>query len=316
MIRNTQTLVGILMVVLLMSCEKEELPKPIIDIQGSVYQTLEMGEEYTSHIGFSLQSSEVYQINSIDWDLYIYPNREVRINTSRFMKVLEIDEANRFEDTFHDSVFVYDDYSNEESDFKIKLTDKEQYYIIDLGRNIVGEVLQKVDCKMKLVEDKLHLEYKQRLEDTWKLKILDLSASSGVFFSFLTEETMFNNLFVESDFYCGGYITRFVDADLDYLVRGVLLNMSNTIEIAIATDLEYEAINLSNIAHYNFSKHIDKIGYDWKVYDLDKGLYIIDQSKVYVIRYANGLIYKLKFIDYYNSEGKKGYPMISFELLK
>jgi len=316
MIRNTQALVGILMTILLMSCEKEELPKSIIDIQGSVYQTLEMGEDYTSHIGFSLQSSEMYQVNSIDWDLYIYPNREVRINTSRFMKVLEVEGVNRFEDVFNDSVFVYDDYSKEDSDFKIKLTDKERYYIIDLGRDIEGELLQKVDCRIKLIEDKLHLEYKNRLEDQWKLKILDLSASSGLFFSFLTEETMVNNLFVESDFYCGGYITRFVEADLDYLVRGVLLNMSSNLEIAIATDIEYDTINLSNITKYNFSKHIDKIGYDWKAYDLDKGLYVVDQSKVYIIRYANGLIYKLKFLDYYNSQGKKGYPMISFELLK
>lgn len=316
MIRYTGQFLGLLFMLLFISCEKEELPKPIIATDGAIYQTLEMGEDYSTHIGFSLQTSAVYQIQSIDWDIYIYPNRAVRMNTSRFMKVVKLEQSEDFNTTIPDSIYEYDDYSNEDFDFKIQLTEEEQYYIIDLGRNIEGEVLKKVDCKLKLIDDELIMQYKYRSENIWKEKVLRLNASSGQFFSFLNEESIESNLFTGSDFYCGGYITRFKDANLDYLVRGILLNTSKNIEIALYPNNDYDEIDLSKVSALQFTKHIDKIGYDWKVYDLEKGLYIIDQSKVFIIRYSNGLIYKLKFIDYYNDEGKKGYPMISFELLE
>lgn len=303
-------------VLFLGSCEKDELPKPILDQQGSVFQVLEMGETYSNQIGFSLQNSTVDIVSAMDWDIYIYPNKEIRLNTSRFMKILQVEDEDALSLVYHDSLFIYDDYSKTTFDFKLKASEALSYYIIDLGRNIEGDVLFKVYTKMHIESDQLIVEYKYENQDVWKSKSLDLTSSIGRFYSFVNEEELISSLFVQSDFYCGGYITRFNSENLDYLVRGVLLNNTSNMEIAEITHLEYEDITLDQISEFDFRKQIDQIGFDWKSYNIDEGLYLIDQTKIYIIKYSNGLIYKLKFIDYYNDKGKKGFPTLSYTLLQ
>lgn len=318
MMWNKGVLLGALFMLLLSSCEKEELPKPINGTQGAVFQTLEMGDNYASHIGFSLQSEEVSQIESIDWDIFIYPDKKIRINTSRFMKVAQLENESDFSNELDDSVYKYDDFSLEYFDFKIEPDEgEESYYIIDLGRDIEGNVLYKIDCKLTVNDDQLSMQYRKHNEEvSWKTKAFELNSAIGKFYSFITEKEMINNLFVGPDFYCGGYITRFEEAGIDYLVRGVLLNESKNIELARLTDVDYDAITLSDVAGLGFTTHIDKIGYDWKAYDLDAGLYLVDQTKVYIVKYSNGLIYKMKFVDFYSVDGEKGSPTLSFELLE
>ncbi len=307
---------GIILGFIFSSCEKDELPKPNYGNQNSVVRTLEMGENYSSQIGFSLQNDNMFQIKSIDWDIYVYPDKQVRINTSRFMKVYKVESEAGFLNTYSDSVYVYDKYASHDFEFKIKPSTVPSYYIIDLGRDISGDVLYKVDCKMQLVEDQLMLSYRARGQVTWKEIRINLTSVSGTFFSFLQERISSNNLFVQSDFYCGGYITRFEEANLDYLVRGVLVNKTSPIEIAEVTNLDYDSVTLSDVVGFEFKQNIDQIGYDWKTYDIDAGIYITDQTKLYIVKYNNGLIYKLKFIDYHNEQGKKGYPVLSYALLE
>lgn len=316
MIVNKFLFIGVIIGFLFTSCEKDELPKPSYGNQSSVVRTLEMGEDYSSQVGFSLQNNDVFQIKSIDWDIYIYPDKQVRINTSRFMKVHKVTSETDFSNTYPDSVYLYDEYASNHFEFKIQPSVSPSYYIIDLGRNIAGDVLYKVDCKMQLQGDQLIISYREQGQTTWKESSIDLTSTSGTFFSFLKEGVLSNNLFVQSDFYCGGYITRFEEANLDYLVRGVLVNKTNSIEIAEVSNIDYDAVTLSDIVNFEFKQNIDQIGFDWKTYDIDAGIYITDQTKLYIVKYTNGLIYKLKFIDYHNEQGKKGYPVLSYALVE
>jgi len=306
-------LVGVLF---LGSCEKDELPKPILDQQGSVLQVLEMGETYSNQIGFSLQDPTVDVVEVMDWDIYIYPSKKIRLNTSRFMKVLKVADEEALSLVYHDSLFTYDDYSKTTFDFKLEASEAIRYYIIDLGRNIEGDVLPKVFTKIHINSNQLIVEYKRDDQTVWKLKSLDLTSNIGRFFSFVNEEEFTSPLFVQSDFYCGGYITRFNAENLDYLVRGVLLNKTSDLEVAEITNLDYDDISLANVPEFDFKQQMDQIGYDWKYYNIDEGLYLIDQTKIYIIKYGNGLIYKLKFIDYYSDIGKKGFPTLSYALLE
>lgn len=302
---------------LLWSCEKEELPKPILDHQGSVFQVLEMGENYGNQVGFSLQHAQINTLDVMDWDIYIYPNKDIRINTSRFMKVLKVNSENDFVVEHPDTDFNYDEYSSNAFDFKLLVSEDVNYYILDLGRNVEGDVLYKLYLKIHLSSDNLvSLEYKKAEETNWTSKQIELTSSFGHFYSFLSEVQMVNPLFVQSDFYCGGYITRFEEAELDYLVRGILVNITKDISLAQVDDKTYEDITLDDVTSFDFRNQIDEIGYDWKAYNIDEGLYIVDDTKVYIVKYSNGLIYKLKFIDYYNDKGEKGYPTLSYTLLE
>ena len=56
----------------------------------------------------------------------------------------------------------------------------------------------------------------------------------------------------------------------------------------------------------------DIIGYEWKDYDFDNAMYQVDPDKIYILKNRIGFYYKLRFIDYYNSTGEKGYPTFEF----
>ena len=51
---------------------------------------------------------------------------------------------------------------------------------------------------------------------------------------------------------------------------------------------------------------------DWKEYDFDNEHYTVLPDKIYVLKTSIGYYYKLRFIDFYNSTGEKGYPTFEF----
>jgi hypothetical protein len=61
-----------------------------------------------------------------------------------------------------------------------------------------------------------------------------------------------------------------------------------------------------------FSSRADVIGYDWKYYNFDAGVYTVVPDMNYVIRDRDGFFYKLRFIDFNNDVGEKGYPKFEF----
>ena len=63
------------------------------------------------------------------------------------------------------------------------------------------------------------------------------------------------------------------------------------------------------------TKKQNEIGYDWKQYDQSSDQYTMVPKRVYLLK-TNGLIFKMKFVDFYNDQGKKGYPKLAWELLK
>lgn len=95
-----------------------------------------------------------------------------------------------------------------------------------------------------------------------------------------------------------------------YLVRGVLINRG--VSVTKDTITPFGAILFSNIESYSFSTKQDAIGYDWKLYQND--VYSIIDHYTYIIKDRNSNYYKLRFTNFYNDNGVKGYP--SFEFLK
>jgi hypothetical protein len=110
--------------------------------------------------------------------------------------------------------------------------------------------------------------------------------------------------------------TLFTDegAPYPYLLTGALINRSGT-SVAIDTLTPFQEISLNSSFQLNFSSEMDKIGWDWKEYDFDAGIYTIVPGRSYVIRTQSGYIYKLRFIGFYDKNGSKGYPVIEFQAL-
>ena len=99
--------------------------------------------------------------------------------------------------------------------------------------------------------------------------------------------------------------------DYPYLVVGALLN-PNYVQAALDTIHDFMDIGIGDIAELKFTARADIIGYEWKEYDFDAGVYTIVPGLSYVIRDRDGFYYKLRFVDFYSDEGIKGYPTFEY----
>jgi len=99
-----------------------------------------------------------------------------------------------------------------------------------------------------------------------------------------------------------------------YLVTGVLLNPAR-VEIAQDTINDFGNITFESAKSLTYSTQQDFIGYDWKYYNFDTGVYTVRMDRVYIIRAESGYYYKLRFLGFYNGLGEKGYPSIEYQQL-
>lgn len=105
-------------------------------------------------------------------------------------------------------------------------------------------------------------------------------------------------------------------APYPYLVTGVLLNPKNT-QAAIDSLSDFESIDYVRASALDYSAVSDIIGYQWKKYNFDDGVYTVDPELIYLVRDTRGYYYKFRFRDFYrlrNSKLEKGFP--SFEYRK
>ena len=64
-----------------------------------------------------------------------------------------------------------------------------------------------------------------------------------------------------------------------------------------------------------FSNKKNIIGYNWKYFDFDTQTYTVKTYITYVIRNNSNEYYKMRFIDFYNEVGEKGFPKIEIQKL-
>lgn len=96
-----------------------------------------------------------------------------------------------------------------------------------------------------------------------------------------------------------------------YLVRGALLNPYLT-AAGMDTTLVFSEISLADTVKFNLTTRRDVIGHEWKYYDFDDGIYMVEPDRNYIVRGQDSYYYKLRFISYYNNLNQKGYPAFEF----
>jgi len=101
---------------------------------------------------------------------------------------------------------------------------------------------------------------------------------------------------------------------LPYLVTGVLLN-SNGVQAYEERIRSFDDIDIEYATNIKFTNNANTIGYDWKYYNQTSGRYTVDNSRTYIIKTISGYYYKLRFIDYYDSNGVKGTPVFDMQRL-
>ena len=92
-----------------------------------------------------------------------------------------------------------------------------------------------------------------------------------------------------------------------YLLTGVLLNPYKT-TAALDTIDQFDDVTFNIAEQQNLVNQKDIIGWDWKEYSFDYEIYTVDPEKIYIVKTSFGYYYKLRFIDFYNSKGRKRIP--------
>lgn len=105
-----------------------------------------------------------------------------------------------------------------------------------------------------------------------------------------------------------------LDGDtVPYLVRGVLIN-DERIDAAVDTAGRFEDLDRSAALARNLTDRADVLGYDWKLVTIDgtAASYAIDEEKYYIVQTADGGVYKMRFVDFLNDSGERGYPEFEY----
>ena len=318
------------------SCFKEDDPLPAPSIQTT---TIEMNEYYLYQVYFDLNRNlEVARNEKNDWDLGFESGDStwhIVLNTSAFMYAANTGEKDFGAVTDTTGLIWKYDKSDGNPDstaignwlsFSSGDTIYTNYvYVLNRGYDHLGNLRG----LRKVVFTNVDL-------DTYSFKYADLNGEN--YNEFVIEKTDLVN-YVHFSFEEEGHQINFEPATLSwdilftqyttllytdegdpypYLVTGVLTNY-NLVDIAIDTIQEFDNIDINFATSLSFSKNKDAIGYDWKDLqgDVNSGnvYYEIVEGRNYIIRNRFGLYAKLRFISFYNNEGKKGYPSFQYLFL-
>jgi len=314
------------------SCFKDDeriIPIEIdeIEIPFSVY-------EYQTYYNIS-DGSVVSHNHYSEWDLGFESSTEgyhIILNYSRFMYAGNTFDTDFYSVTSNNADEMLFDNSSGNLDSTVFIdwvdfTDSENpifsknVYIVDRGKNELGEEfgLKKIVFE-KLEEDTFYIHY-ANLDNT-EDHFYKIPKDSNVNFALFSLEDEGNMVVQEPDKLiwdiCFTKYSTIIPDDFgvptDYLVRGVLLNPNKNIEVALDTVNYFYNITFDIMLEYTYLSTRDAIGYDWKVFTND--FYTIRENNSYILRDVNGVSYKIRFTDFYNDIGEKGFPAFEIKELE
>lgn len=339
--REIKTVSFLLMcIILLTSCFKEDeivVPQKPGDVETVV---IEMLPDYTIQSYFNLSDGEVKASNlRTDWDIALSTepgDYTLWLNTSIFMYAAHtgISDFNVPLATNGRDWKFDESNGNPEGNAIGKwwtsdergVRSKKEVILIDRGIDADG--LPRGFLKIQPLIDSLTNEVSIRIAkpDGSQEKLYHIPADPQRRFVTVSFDNGYNNPQPEPpsgqwDLLFTTYTTLlFTDTGepYPYLVNGVLLN--DTLVTAIRdTITPFAEIDRDLAESLSLSAARDAIGYDWKEIngDVTSGniTYTARSHWSYIIRDHNGFYYKLRFIDFYNTLGKKGYPTFEFQRL-
>ena len=313
--------------ILLFGCEKEELPVAPATSQAL---TAGMGDDYANMLYFNINTGLfVKQLPHTGYDLQFESAEDgkyIFLNSSNFMFVrnMGVVSFEQVTDTAGSNPWRYDYPTGLASRsaignwFKADGSSKNEVYLINRGYDELGKELGLSKIQVIGVTNKAY---------TLRVGTLDNSLDTTVAISKNEDinkiQFSISSLGIEdiepnkNDWHL--HFTQYTDYDITddgdtipYLVRGALINPV-TVAVARLDNTDFSSIALQDVLNLDYSEDVNAIGYDWKAFSLDTGIYEVVPDVVYILREQSGNYYKLRFVDYYNDAGEKGFA--KFEII-
>ena len=319
----------LLFILPLQSCFKEE-EMILRHEQGDLEEgQTALGSYYENQVYFDLYGNEKVTGSSIyDWDLSFESSSGgwlIRLNSAKFMLAGNSKDTLFSADLIMDDLEMKFDKSDGNPDSTALLSwfettedstwSNRYVYLVDRGSDEEGKTLGQKKVQFDILEDVFIMRYANtdNTQDTTVLIYRD-PAMDQSYYSFedglvdiAPPPDQWSLLFTK-------YTTMLVTdegEDYPYLVVGVLLN-SNGVAAARDTIHNFMDMDADDITDLAFTTQADVIGYEWKYYNFDAGVYTIEPDMNYVIRDKDGFFYKFRFVDFYSDQGVKGYPTFEF----
>ncbi|MFT7155618.1 MAG: hypothetical protein ACI8Q1_000620 [Parvicella sp.] len=317
-------ILSLILVIFFSQCKKEELPIPKRADSNLIVQSVNMNTDYKYQIFFDLESNSMTGSNvKTDWDLAFNCNiltPAINLNGAKYMSVWNTGYVN-FAD-IPDVQLAEWKYDTPESHIiqtafgNQWITQNGLVYVVDRGYDPSGALLGYFKCTISLLPN-----------GSFEIKSADLDgdnettiiitpdiARNRLTYSYDTKDIVsFEPKKDNWDILFSQYTYVYPDSQT-YLVNGVLINEFET-RIAIDSVMSFSDITIADTNIFEFTNRIDEIGFDWKYYDFSTGSFIILPNKSYVIKTSESKVFKLRFIDFYDENGVKGFPTFEFQEL-
>lgn len=308
---------------LLVSCEKEELPiSPHTPGPEQIAQ-ISMGADYGKQIFYRLSDHTVVNQNpKTAWDIGFQCGEDgwrITLNSARGGAAALV-ETNDFSsvNSSNGVSWNWDAQSgNPDSTAIGDYRNADHVILIDRGYDPQGNhtgyrkmkvmEVNETAYSIRLAELNGANDIKRTIEKSESKSYLAFSFDANNVVQIAPDKTQWDLLFTQ-------YVHLFHNPLTPYLVTGVLINRYET-TVAEVTDRVFEEIKLEHVQQYEFNSELDIIGYDWKTYSFESASYTVNPDISYILRNAEGRHFKLHFIDFYNDIGERGAPKFEMQEL-
>lgn len=311
--------------ILFSSCFKEDEPVVLPPPGDGIVTTYNLGTNYEKVIWLQLSTGNYVEASYLDWDLAFQSHRD------SFFVILN-GGKNIFSYNSNDTVFnfpfsadtikwQYDNPSGSRDSLAIgkwfeDSKSKNQVYLLDMGGNNTNtKYIRFRVLSANALEYVVEFSYANG-EQYHKVTVPKKVDRNYVYLNLITAQAMpeWEPPMDSWDLVFTQYRHIYYDMNpiVPYLVRGVLLNPGYTQGAKIKKS-DYADLNLEKVENTPLIFKQDLIGFDWKYFDLNNGIYSVEEDLYYLIKTSNGFWFKLRFIDYYGQDGSKGVPTFEYQ---
>ena len=305
------------------SCEMEEIPVSPHNPGDIQINQIELSNDYRHQVFYDLGSNSIISDNlKTDWDLGFESSTQgyhVILNSSTYSSLSYIENIS-FNDNIDPTGLIWS-WDNPNGDLDSSAFGDSRsvsgFYVFDRGFDLNGTPRG----FKKILIDSITNEFYQisfsNLDnsDYNSFKLYKDPSVNFTCFSFESNQIVdIEPSYNDWDLLFSQYTHLYNDTTTPaYLVTGVCSNLD--VLVAKDTSYEFNEINYSMINEFIFNDDRDAIGFDWKEYNFNAGSYTINSNTNYIIMDKQQKYFKLRFIDFYNSDGDKGYPTFEIQEL-
>ncbi len=305
---KTKILSAVILTALMFTACKKEDEK--IDLPGDLTQTSLEESIYTSQLYFDMVAGEVVQSIAPDsWDLGFDADGLIT-NPGQTYGVYKSAAASVTGDITipEDAEWVIDNPDGSVSGRAFYNWDASAVYL--LGKNSHGSFTPVYAVKVSQGSSSFNIEYATFGETTSATATITVNSDAYYTrFSFTNSSTDEEPNKGDWQLLFTPYTTALESGTL-YPVKGVVLNPGMSV---YADNLDFETVDKTYAAALSFTQDQEGVGYNWKSYT--DGAYVTNSEMVYILKDSKGTYFKLRFLDFYNLSGEKGYPTFEFQKL-